>query len=143
MRKMIAAADRRKGKAPAESVQVAAAKPQEEEGAARSSPSMKPPPMSRRRSRPHRRTCGDRSPYFIQLGSFSDGENAARVRDQFASVWPVQFIELSGAAGPVYRVRLGPITNSDDAQTALIDAQTAGFGDAKLIRNEAVQASLN
>jgi cell division protein FtsN len=54
----------------------------------------------------------------------------------------VQFIELSGASGPVYRVRLGPISSSEDAQTALIDAQTAGFGDARLIRNETVQASL-
>ena len=44
---------------------------------------------------------------------------------------------------PIYRVRLGPITNSEDAQTALIDAQSAGFGNARLIRNAAVQASLN
>jgi cell division protein FtsN len=80
--------------------------------------------------------------YFIQIGSFSDGENAARARDRFAAVWPVQYIELSGASGPVYRVRLGPISSSADAETALIDAQSAGYGDARLIRNEAVQAAL-
>jgi cell division protein FtsN len=80
--------------------------------------------------------------YYIQLGSFSDAENAARARDQFASAWPVQFIELSGASGPVYRVRLGPISDSDDARTALVDAQSAGYSDARLIKTEAVQAAL-
>jgi hypothetical protein len=39
-------------------------------------------------------------------------------------------------------VRLGPISSSADAETALIDAQSAGYGDARLIRNEAVQAAL-
>ena len=68
--------------------------------------------------------------YFIQLGSFADPDNAGRARDQFASVWPVQFIELSGSAGPVYRVRLGPIADQADAVTALDNAQAAGFGDA-------------
>jgi cell division protein FtsN len=80
--------------------------------------------------------------YYIQLGSFSDSGNAAAARDRFAAVWPVQFIEVAGASGPVYRVRLGPISASADAEAALIDAQASGYGDARLIRNEAVQASL-
>lgn len=80
--------------------------------------------------------------YFVQLGSFADVSNAARARDQFASVWPVQSIEVLGASGPVYRVRLGPIANSNDAETALADAQSAGYSDARLVRNQAVQASL-
>jgi len=141
MRKMIAAADRRKGKAPADSVMVAEVKPPKKkvaapevqaETVAYETPAAEsaPPPAAAEVS------------YYIQLGSFSDGENAARARDQFASVWPVQFIELSGAAGPVYRVRLGPIADSGDAQTALTDAQSAGFSDARLIRTEAVQAAL-
>jgi rare lipoprotein A len=140
LRKMIASADRRKGKAPADSVRVAAAKPAKKKA---------PPPEPQFETAAYEPEAEAAAPapteisYFIQLGSFSDGENAARVRDQFAAVWPVQFIELSGASGPIYRVRLGPISSSEDAQTALIDAQTAGFGDAKLIRNEAVQASLD
>jgi rare lipoprotein A len=142
MRKMIAAADRSKGKARKETVQVAAAKPKKK--AAPKEPEYETaayePPAEQ--AAPAEEAAAEVT-YFVQLGSFTDGENAARVRDQFAAVWPVQFIELSGASGPIYRVRLGPITNSDDAQTALIDAQSAGFGDAKLIRNAAVQASLN
>ncbi len=142
LRKMIARADRRKGKAPPADVMVAEVKPKKKRIAAPPEPAFDaaayaPAPEV---SAPAPATA--EVSYYIQLGSFSDGENAARARDRFASVWPVQFIELSGASGPVYRVRLGPISHGDDAQTALIDAQTAGYGDARLIRNEAVQASL-
>jgi len=137
MRKMIASADRRKGKAPAENVQTAAKKPKKKAA---------PPPQPEYETAAYEPEPAEPAEtvvtYFIQLGSFSDGENAARARDRFASVWPVQFIELSGAAGPVYRVRLGPISSSADAETALIDAQSAGYGDARLIRNKAVQAAL-
>lgn len=142
LRKMIAAADRRRGKVPAaEEVMVAEATPRKMKKAA------PPPPepsyeTASYEAAPAVQPAAAEVSYFVQLGSFSDGGNAARVRDQFAAVWPVQFIELSGASGPVYRVRLGPISSNDDAQTALIDAQTSGFGDARLIRNEAVQASL-
>lgn len=135
-RTLIAAADRRKGKPAGDSVQVAAVKP-----ANTAMPSLtetvayQPPPAA------VAAPTGEVS-FFIQLGSFSDGGNAARAREQFASAWPVQFIELSGAAGPVYRVRLGPISDADDAQTALSDARSAGFVDARLIKTEAVQASL-
>jgi rare lipoprotein A len=140
MRKMIAAADRRKGRAPAEPVVTAAAQPTKKKAA--------PPPQPQYETaayEPESEPVQQRAievTYFVQLGSFSDGENAARARERFASVWPVQFIELSGASGPVYRVRLGPISSSADAETALIDAQSAGYGDARLIRNEAVQAAL-
>jgi rare lipoprotein A len=135
LRKMIASADRRKGKAPAETVKIAQAKPRKTEA----------PPQPRLETasyQPEVAAPAGEVTFFVQLGSFADGANAARARDRFATVWPVQFIELSGAAGPVYRVRLGPISDSADAQTALIDAQQAGYGDARLIRNEAVQASL-
>ena len=80
--------------------------------------------------------------YYVQLGSFGDPENAGRAHDQFASVWPVQFIELSGSAGPVYRVRLGPIADQVDAETALDNAKAAGFGDARMVSAQTVQASL-
>lgn len=142
LRKMIARADRYKGKAPADAVMVAEAKP------AIKKPVVVAPPVAETVA--FTPVTPDVLPsaveaevsYFVQIGSFSDGENASRVRDQFASVWPVQFIELSGASGPVYRVRLGPISHADDAETALSDARAAGFGDAKLIRNEALQAAL-
>ena len=143
MRKMIAKADRRKGNMPTEEVQIAAAKPKKQ-----APPPPPPEPEFETASyEPEQVATPEPAPvseatYFVQLGSFSDADNATRARDQFASVWPVQFIELYGASGPVYRVRLGPISSTADAETALIDAQAAGYGDARLIRNAAVQASL-
>jgi len=143
MRKMIAKADRRKGNMPTEEVQIAAAKPKKQ-----APPPPPPEPEFETASyEPEQVATPEPAPaseatYFVQLGSFSDADNATRARDQFAAVWPVQFIELYGASGPVYRVRLGPISSTADAETALIDAQAAGYGDARLIRNAAVQASL-
>ena len=141
-RNLIAAADRHRGKSSTDSVMVAEVKPAKKLVQPAVQPvvqtvAYQPPPEAPVAAAP----SGDVS-FFIQLGSFSDGGNAARVRDKFASAWPVQFIELSGAAGPIYRVRLGPISDPDDAQTALSDAQTAGFADAHMIKTEAVQASL-
>jgi rare lipoprotein A len=141
-RNLIAAADRRRGKPSSEPVQVAEVKP------ARKAPqpvaetvAYQPPPAAEAEAAVPAAPTGEVN-YYIQLGSFSDGSNAARARDQFSSAWPVQFIELSGAAGPVYRVRLGPISDADDAQTALSDARSAGFTDARMIKTEDVQASL-
>ena len=142
MRKMIARADKRRGKAPPEDVMVAEAKPQKQQK--RVAPAPQPAVEAAAFEPPEQAApVATEISYYIQLGSFSDGGNAARARDQFAAVWPVQFIELSGASGPVYRVRLGPLSNGDEAHTALMDAQSAGFGDARLIKTEAVQASLN
>ncbi|MCA3560915.1 MAG: septal ring lytic transglycosylase RlpA family protein [Aestuariivirga sp.] len=141
-RTLIAAAGRRKDKSAAGSAIVAQAKPGKRVAApAVETVAYQPPPEPEVPAPAEAAPTGDIS-YFIQLGSFADGGNAARVRDRFSAVWPVQFIELSGAAGPIYRVRLGPISGSEDAQTALSDAQSAGFTDARLIKTEAVQASL-
>lgn len=144
MRKMIAKADRHKGKAPVEEVQIAAAKPKKAAPppAAEVETATAPQPQFETVAYEPEAVTQPVVTYFVQLGSFADAENAARARDRFAAVWPVQFIELSGAAGAVYRVRLGPISTTADAETALVDAKAAGFGDARLVRNEAVQASL-
>jgi rare lipoprotein A len=142
LRKMIARADRNLGKGYGNTVAVAEAKP------SRKLPPPPPPAATVAYAEPEPpavagQTEGLAQPtYFVQLGSFSDSGNAARAREQFASAWPVQFIEISGANGPVYRVRLGPISNGADAETALSDAHSAGFSDARLVRSQAVQASL-
>lgn len=80
--------------------------------------------------------------YFVQVGSFAELANAERARDQFASAWPVQFMELSGSQGTVYRVRLGPISRQEDAEFALEGAIATGYDGARLVTAEAMQASL-
>ena len=136
MRNMIAAAGRRRGAAPEPGVQAAAARPGTLQAQTRTV-AFSPPaaPASTESS-------GIETSYFIQVGSFSDLANAERARDLFASAWPVQFIELSGSSGNIYRVRLGPISGRTDADTALDGAVAAGYPDARLIAAQAMQAAL-
>ncbi|MCB1379852.1 MAG: septal ring lytic transglycosylase RlpA family protein [Alphaproteobacteria bacterium] len=136
LRRLIAAADRSRGKAAVPEVQVAAATPKRQKAKVQLATYTPPePPQPAPES-------GIESTYFIQVGSFGERHNAERARDRFASVWPVQFIELEGSAGTVYRVRLGPISDRADADTALDNAVSAGFKDAHLIAAQSMQAAL-
>jgi len=71
--------------------------------------------------------------YFIQVGSFADPYNAERAREELADSGPVEVEQLIGVAGPLYRVRIGPIRNEDQAQVALRQAVDLGHPDARLI----------
>jgi len=71
--------------------------------------------------------------YFVQVGSFADPYNAERAREELADSGPVQVEQLIGVAGPLYRVRIGPIRNEDQAQVALRQAVDLGHPDARLI----------
>jgi rare lipoprotein A len=136
LRRMIAAADTMRGRPSAPEVQVAEAKVRKPRKNIETVAYTPPVRLQQQAD------IGMETSFFVQLGSFSDPANAARARDQFASVWPVQFIELSGASGPVYRVRLGPISDQQDAQTALDNAFAAGYSDARLSKAQAMQAAL-
>ena len=138
LRRMIAAADRGKGRSYAPDVMVAEAKPKKVKAPQIETVAYAPPAVNSDAFS----QSGIEASYFVQLGSFADPDNAARARDRFASAWPVQFIELMGSSGTVYRVRLGPLADQGDALTALDNAVAAGYGDARMIRAQAMQASL-
>lgn len=144
--RMIAAADRSRGKVRSTetaNVMVAEAKPQRPKAkVTAAAPAFETVVYRQPDPPPPALTAGVETTYYIQLGSFGNPENAARARDQFSNVWPVQFIELSGAAGPVFRVRLGPIADNSDADTALQDAYAAGYPDAHIVKAKAMQAAL-
>jgi rare lipoprotein A len=119
LRRMIAAA---KPAAPSPNVQtVAFAKPKP----------VRPPPAS-----------GIAEAYYVQVGSFADPRNAETARAGLASAWPVQVIELTGSAGTIYRVRLGPIDDQSDAGTALEQAIVLGHPDAHVVIARSMQAAL-
>lgn len=71
--------------------------------------------------------------YFVQVGSFADPYNAQRAREELENSGPVQVQELVGSAGPLYRVRIGPMNNEGQAQLALRQAVDLGHPDARLI----------
>ncbi len=88
------------------------------------------------------RDFGDDQSYYVQVGSFADPGNAERARSELAAAWPVQVAELDGSNGTVYRVRVGPIADRPDADTALEHAVFLGHRDARVIVAHAVQAAL-
>jgi peptidoglycan lytic transglycosylase len=71
--------------------------------------------------------------YFVQVGSFADPHNAQRAREELEGSGPVQVEALVGSAGPLYRVRIGPMRNEGQAQTALRQAVDLGHPDARLV----------
>lgn len=85
---------------------------------------------------------GDDESYYVQVGSFADPSNAERAREELAAAWPVQVAELNGANGTVYRVRVGPIADRPDADTALEHVVFLGHRDARVIIAHAMQAAL-
>jgi len=80
--------------------------------------------------------------YFIQAGIFADPDNAERLRLEFVNIGPVQVAELEGNDGPVYRMRVGPFDNLNDAQIALNQVHGYGLPDAHLLESHLQQASL-
>jgi rare lipoprotein A len=75
---------------------------------------------------------------FVQVGAFSQIANAQRLRDQAASLGPVQVIEATNSNGaPLYRVVLGPIANRTEALAKVEELNNNGIVSAR------VMASLN
>lgn len=57
--------------------------------------------------------------YFIQVGSFSDKENASHVSSKLSAITPVRLGEIQIRDTTFYRVRLGPFTDAEDAISVL------------------------
>jgi rare lipoprotein A len=75
---------------------------------------------------------------FVQVGAFSLLANANRLRDQTASLGPVQVVEAANAEGnTIYRVVLGPVANRAEALAKVQEINAGGTTSAR------VMASLN
>ena len=131
LRQMIAAAS---GKRRAEPVQVAEADPVDQ-GAYEAE--MEQQPIAQMEP-----TLPSAVNYFVQAGTFADPDNAERLRQEFVNIGPVQVAELMGNDGPVYRMRVGPFDNLNDAQVALNQVHGYGLPDAHLLESHLQQASL-
>jgi rare lipoprotein A len=71
--------------------------------------------------------------FFVQVGSFRDPDNAERTRAELSGSGPIVITAVSGAAGQLYRVRIGPLPDASQAQRALQDAVNAGHSDARVV----------
>ena len=79
--------------------------------------------------------------YVIQVGSFSNPENADAVRDSLSSYGAVQVFQVAGAEDALYQVQLGPFLSGVGAQDALDAVRQAGFPEAILSKTRIEQVS--
>lgn len=70
---------------------------------------------------------------YIQAGAFGMFDNANRVRARLAPLGQVNLSQILVNGKDLYRVRLGPLENVDQADQVLIAVGEAGFKDAKII----------
>jgi rare lipoprotein A len=70
--------------------------------------------------------------YFVQVAAFSDPANAERTRSNLSDLGTVLVESVSGSFGPVYRVRVGPVSDEGQAQAALHAVRARGHHDARL-----------
>lgn len=66
--------------------------------------------------------------YFVQVGSFSDADNAARLRARLAGFFPdVRIDEFSDGGDRYYRVRMGAFATREQAHARAITAARLGL----------------
>lgn len=68
--------------------------------------------------------------YYVQVAAFANPDNAQRTRDSLADLGVVQIKPANGSYGPLYRVRVGPLSNQASAQSALDQVRARGHHDA-------------
>jgi rare lipoprotein A len=71
--------------------------------------------------------------YAIQIGCFADQANAERTRSRVGSIGPVEVSRMFANSGTLFRVRIGPLTDLDQAKEALHQVIGAGYPDAQLM----------
>lgn len=74
------------------------------------------------------------SGHYIQVGSFSQRENAQKMENKIASVAPVDIGNVDIAGNQWWRVRAGPFTSYEDAENALNSIRGMGIADARIMR---------
>jgi len=72
---------------------------------------------------------------FIQVGAFSSRDNARRLSEklQASDLGQIHIVEGSGTAGPLYRVRIGPLASVDDADRISSSLISLGISDSRVI----------
>ena len=76
-------------------------------------------------------------PVFVQVGSFSDRENAQQMQVRLARAEIESNVHkyVINARKQMYRVRIGPFKKQDDVGRMLKDLQSIGVEDAKVLSN--------
>src|SRR5690606_31909698 len=70
---------------------------------------------------------------FVQVGAFSDANNAQRVSDNLVAMGHVQIYRTVVDGNPYYRVRLGPYGSTDAAEAARQGVAARGYPEAIVV----------
>ncbi len=81
--------------------------------------------------------------FVVRVAVFHSMENAQVAYQQLAGFGPTEVVKAVGANGPLYRVQIGPLDNSSDAQAALDSAVATGYEDARIVEAQPTQVSAN
>ena len=70
---------------------------------------------------------------YVQAGAFGRADNAARLKQRLTGIGNVQVIEAKVNGAEIYRVRLGPVDNVNDADSLLNKVINSGVSQAKIV----------
>ncbi|MES1197183.1 MAG: septal ring lytic transglycosylase RlpA family protein [Pseudomonadota bacterium] len=70
--------------------------------------------------------------YFVQVGAFSDADNAHRVEAAIRSAGPIASDIRQTAQGQLFRVRIGPFASPEEAASAQRTLASLGYGESIL-----------
>lgn len=74
---------------------------------------------------------------FLQVGAFRSRENAMRLSKklQNAKLGDIHVMEADKTGGPIYRVRIGPLSSVDEADRLSSSLETRGYPGARVVVN--------
>jgi rare lipoprotein A len=102
-------------------------------------PAAPPPPPERRFEMPNPAVghvsvgAPKATSIFIQAGAFAQYDNALKVRANLTGVGNVNLTSTLVNGRDIFRVRVGPIADVDQADKMLERVIKAGYGDARII----------
>jgi rare lipoprotein A len=70
---------------------------------------------------------------YIQAGAFAQFENANRIKARLQGIGPTRVTQVNLGDRPLFRVRVGPIQNVDEADKLLDRVVKAGYPEARII----------
>jgi rare lipoprotein A len=73
--------------------------------------------------------------FLVQAGSFRSEENAERARATLGAIAPVEVAPTQLGGETLFRVRIGPFADEEEAASALAKVTEAGYRGAKIVAN--------
>lgn len=80
------------------------------------------------------RPPAEASRIYIQAGAFAVPENVQRARSRFSALVNVEVTNISANGNPLYRVRLGPVATTEEADRLLSRLVDSGYRDARIVK---------